>query len=63
MAGIGYVVISKDITLDFVPLVPNLHCNLLSISKLTREKNYVINFFPKSLCFSEFEFEEDDWQC
>ena len=35
VVGTGFVVISKDLTLDFVLLVPNLDCNLLSISKLT----------------------------
>ena len=45
VAGTGSIVISKDLTLDFVLLVPNLDCNLLSISKLTQEKNCVTKFF------------------
>ena len=51
VVGIGFVVIFKDLTLDFVLLVPNLDCNLLSISKLTQEKNYVTNFFPNHCVF------------
>ena len=35
VAGTGSVVISKDLTLDSILLVPNLDCNLLSIRKPT----------------------------
>ena len=51
VVGIGSVVISKDLTLDSVLLVPNWDCNLLSISKLTQEKNSVIKFFPNHCVF------------
>ena len=37
VAGTGSVRVSKNITLDSVLLVPKLNCNLLSISKLTRD--------------------------
>ena len=49
IADTGSVFISKDLTLNSVLLVPNLECNLLSISKLTQEINCVANFFFKML--------------
>lgn len=45
VTGTGSVVLSKDITLNSVLLIPNLDCNLLSISKLAKEKRCVANFF------------------
>ena len=45
VAGTGFVIISKTLTLHSILLVPNLDCNLLSISKLTLELNYVTKFF------------------
>ena len=39
VVGTGFIVVSKDLTLDFVLLVPILDCNILSICKLTQEKN------------------------
>ena len=56
VASTGFVVISKDLTLDFVLLVPNLDCNFLSISKLTQEKNYVTKFFPNHRIFQDLNF-------
>ena len=44
VAGTGSVRVSKNITLDSVLLVPKLNCNLLSISKLTRDLNCVTKF-------------------
>ncbi|GMP21651.1 hypothetical protein CsSME_00052836 [Camellia sinensis var. sinensis] len=38
VAGIGSVVLSRNLILNSVLLVPDLDCNLLSISKLTKEK-------------------------
>lgn len=38
--------ISKDMNLKFVLHVPNLGCNLLSISKLTHDLNRVAKFSP-----------------
>ena len=49
VTGTGFVVISKNLTLNSVLLVPNLDCNLLSISKHTQELNCVTKFFP-NLC-------------
>ena len=51
VAGTGSVVISKDLNLTSVLLVPNLDCNLLSISKLTQEKNCVTKFFKNGCEF------------
>ena len=53
VAGTGSVRVSKNITLDSVLLVPKLNCNLLSISKLTRDLNCVTKF-GSNLC--EFQF-------
>ena len=53
VVGTGFVPISKDLTLDSVLLVPNLDCNLLSISKLTQEKNCVTKFFPNHCVFQD----------
>ena len=49
VVGTGSVVLSNDLTLNSVHLVPNLDCNLLSISKLTKERRCVANFFLNSL--------------
>ena len=44
IAGIGSVIISKDIRLDSVLFVPKLDCNLLSISKLAKDMNCITKF-------------------
>ncbi|KAG2689059.1 hypothetical protein I3760_09G123000, partial [Carya illinoinensis] len=49
VAGTGSVRVSENITLDSVLLVPKLNCNLLSISKLTRDLNCVTKF-GSNLC-------------
>ena len=49
VAGIGSVAITDDLILKSILFVPNLTCNLLSISKLTKDLNCVTNFFLKSL--------------
>ena len=36
--------LSKDLTFNSVLLVPNLDCNILSISKLNKEKRCITNF-------------------
>ena len=51
VVGIGSIVISKDLTRNSVLLVPNLDCNMLSISKLTQEKNCVTKFFSYHCVF------------
>lgn len=45
VAGIESVPITNDLTLRFMLLVPNLTCNLLLISKLTKDLNCVTNSF------------------
>ena len=49
VVGTGLMVISKDIILKPVLFVPILDCNLLSISKLTKDLNCVAKFLP-NLC-------------
>lgn len=44
VAGIGSVVLSTSFTLHAVLFVPNLDCNLLSISKLTIDMDCVAKF-------------------
>ncbi|KAK3015974.1 hypothetical protein RJ639_007262 [Escallonia herrerae] len=51
VSGMGSIVISPSITLDYVLLVPSLSCNLLSISKLTKNLKCVANFFPTHCIF------------
>ncbi|RVW67973.1 hypothetical protein CK203_061867 [Vitis vinifera] len=46
VVGSSSVTVSKDLTLHSVLLVPNLDCNLLSISKLTKDLKCVTKFFP-----------------
>ena len=48
VAGIGSIIISNNLTLDFVLLVPNLDCDILSISKLTLMLNCVTKIFLNS---------------
>ena len=53
--GKGSIIISQNITLESVLYVPKLDCNLLSISKITRDLKCVTKFFP-NLC--EFQILE-----
>lgn len=53
MAGKGSVVLSKTLVLKSVLHVPNLSCNLLSISKLTQDQNCVIKLNSSSCQFQE----------
>lgn len=55
MASIIIVRISKDIHLDPVLFVPNLDCNLLSISKLTRDLKNDTKFFSLSCEFQNLD--------
>ena len=55
VAGTGSVVISKNLTLDSLLLVPNLDCNLLSVGKLTHEKNCLTKFFPNNCEFQDLD--------
>ena len=52
IAGMGSIVISPTLTLHKVHHVPNLSCNLLSISKITSDLKCRVNFFSS---FCEFQ--------
>lgn len=54
VADMGSIVISPTLTLYKVLHVPNLSCNLLSISKITSDLKCRVNFFS-SFC----EFQDD----
>ena len=47
--------LSRDLTLHSVLLVPNLDCNLLSISKLTKEKRSITNFSSTHCEFQDLD--------
>ena len=49
VVGVGIVKINPNISLQAVLHVLNLSCNLLSISKITKDLNCVVNFSP-SVC-------------
>jgi len=49
VVGTGSITLSKEHTLNSILLVPNLDCNLLSISKLTNDHNYLAKF-SNNLC-------------
>lgn len=51
--GYGTVIISKNLVLQSVLFVPNLDCNLLSISKLTYDKNCLTKFYPTYCVFQD----------
>jgi len=53
VSGTSFVIISKNYTLESVLLVPKLDCNLLSISPLAWEKNWVTNFFSNLCVFQD----------
>jgi hypothetical protein len=53
IAGTGSVKISDHITLNPVLHVPNLSCNLLSISQLTKNSNCFAKFFPSHCQFQD----------
>ncbi|RVW57066.1 Retrovirus-related Pol polyprotein from transposon TNT 1-94 [Vitis vinifera] len=55
VAGTGSVVLSRDLTLNSVLLIPNLDCNLLSISKLTKEKRCITNFSSTHCEFQDLD--------
>ncbi|RVW47126.1 Retrovirus-related Pol polyprotein from transposon RE1 [Vitis vinifera] len=55
VAGTGSVVLSRDLTLNSVLLVSNLDCNLLSISKLTKEKRCITNFSSTHCEFQDLD--------
>ena len=47
VTSICSISLTKNLILDSVLLVPKLDCSLLSISKLSRDKNYVAKFFSR----------------
>ena len=49
VVGIGTIQLTKDLIPSHVLHVPNLDCNLISISKLTCDLNCVTKFYP-NLC-------------
>jgi len=53
--GICLSRLSRDMILNSVLHVPNLDCNLLSISKLTRDLNCVAKFFPHLCIFQDLD--------
>jgi hypothetical protein len=53
--GIGLSKLSRDMILNSILHVPNLDCNLLSISKLTRDLNCVAKFFPHLCIFQDLD--------
>ncbi|KZV49361.1 hypothetical protein F511_10901 [Dorcoceras hygrometricum] len=53
IAGIGSITISKTLTLHDVLHVPNLSCNLLSVSKLTTDLKCCVLFSPHLCQFQD----------
>ena len=53
VAGKGSIRISESITLNPVLHVPNLSCNLLSISQLTKQSNCLAKFLPSHCVFQD----------
>ena len=53
VAGKGSIRISESITLNPVLHVPNLSCNLLSISQLTKRSNCSAKFLPSHCVFQD----------
>ena len=52
IASVGTIKISPNISLQAVH-VPNLSCNLLSISEITKDLNCVVNFSPSVCVFQD----------
>ena len=53
--GLGSVNINQNLTLTSVLYVPKLDCNLLSISKFTRDLNCVTKFYSNLCVFQELD--------
>lgn len=56
------VKISKKVTLKSVLHVPKLACNLLSISRLSKDSNYSIRFLPSTCVFQHQNLRKDNWK-
>ncbi|RVW83231.1 Retrovirus-related Pol polyprotein from transposon RE1 [Vitis vinifera] len=55
IAGTGSIKLTKDLYLDSVLHVPNLDCNLLSISKLARDLQCVTKFYQIRVFFQDLK--------
>ncbi|RVX18786.1 Retrovirus-related Pol polyprotein from transposon TNT 1-94 [Vitis vinifera] len=55
IVGTGSIKLTKELYLDSVLHVPNLDCNLLSISKLARDLQCVTKFYPNSCVFQDLK--------
>ncbi|RVW87743.1 Retrovirus-related Pol polyprotein from transposon RE1 [Vitis vinifera] len=55
IAGTGSIKLTKELYLDSVLHVPNLDCNLLSISKLARDIQCVTKFYSNSCVFQDLK--------
>ncbi|RVW18491.1 Retrovirus-related Pol polyprotein from transposon RE1 [Vitis vinifera] len=55
IAGTGSIKLTKDLYLDSVLHVPNLDCNLLSISKLAHDLQCVTKFYPNLCAFQDLK--------
>ena len=53
--GLGSIRLNKNLTLDSVLYVPKLNCNLLSISKFTRDLNCETKFYPNMCVFQDLD--------
>lgn len=53
MAGKGTIKLTNNITLKSVLHVPKLACNLLFVSKLSKDSNYRIIFFKSHCIFHD----------
>ncbi|RVW90323.1 Retrovirus-related Pol polyprotein from transposon RE2 [Vitis vinifera] len=55
IARTGSIKLTKELYLDSVLHVPNLDCNLLSISKLARDLQCITKFYPNSCVFQDLK--------
>jgi hypothetical protein len=53
ITGVGSVILSKNITLDNVLVVPTLECNLLSVSQITSSLACTVTFWPSYCVFQD----------
>ena len=53
IVGKGLIKISEMINLKFVLHVPKLACNLLSVSKLSKDSNCCVTFFESHCIFQD----------
>lgn len=63
IVGQGSIRLSEKNILKSVLHIPKLSCNLLSISRLSKDSNYRV-IFSVSFCeFQDLNNGDDDWQC